>query len=58
MKRGDFIAMLPEEIHSVHNDGKEVALSLHTYGMHINHSGRSQFDPDAKRESPIVLKVD
>jgi len=58
MKRGDFIAMLPEEIHSVHNDGDAIALSLHTYGMHINHSGRSQFDPGAKTESPIVLKID
>lgn len=58
MHRGDFVAMLPEDIHSVHNDSDAVALSLHTYGMHINHSGRSQFDPAAKTESPIMLKID
>lgn len=58
MTRGDFIAMLPAEIHSVHNEADTVALSLHTYGMHINYSGRSQFDLEAKTELPIVLKVD
>ena len=33
------------EIHSVWNTGDQVSISLHTYGRHINHTGRSEFDP-------------
>ena len=49
---GDVVAMLPSDIHSVRNDGSEVALSLHIYGKHLNHTGRSQFDPETHTEAP------
>ena len=32
-------------------------MSLHTYGRHINYTGRSQFDLEHKREKPYVIKV-
>ena len=32
--------------------------SLHTYGKHINFTGRSQFDPDAGTEEPFVVVID
>jgi hypothetical protein len=32
-------------------------MSLHTYGWHINYTGRSEFDPQGKREKPYVIKV-
>ena len=38
-------------------DGKNVSMSLHTYGRHINYTGRSEFDVERKREKPYVLKV-
>jgi len=38
-------------------DGKNVSMSLHTYGRHINYTGRSEFDVGRKREKPYVLKV-
>ena len=54
---GKAVCCMPEDIHSVWNNGKEVAVSLHTYGRHLNHTGRSVFDVDAKTESPCVVKV-
>ena len=53
---GDAIVMLDEHIHSVTNESDAVTLSLHVYGMHPNHTGRSQFDPEAETESVFVVK--
>ncbi len=44
---------MPEDIHSVFNYGDKIAVSLHTYGRHLNHIGRSVIDVDAKTESPV-----
>ncbi len=55
-REGDVVQMLPGAIHSVTNVGSRVALSLHVYGRHINHTGRSQFDVAAKSETPWVAK--
>jgi predicted metal-dependent enzyme (double-stranded beta helix superfamily) len=54
---GDVVQMLPGAIHSVTNVGDDVALSLHVYGRHVNHTGRSQFDVAAKTETPWVAKT-
>jgi hypothetical protein len=35
----------------------EIDKSLHTYGRHINYTGRSEFDPEHKCERPYVIKV-
>jgi predicted metal-dependent enzyme (double-stranded beta helix superfamily) len=58
MKPGDVARCYPEHIHRVWNVGKSVAMSLHTYGRHINYTGRSEFDLDAKTEKPIILKIE
>ncbi len=58
MKAGDVARCYPEHIHSVWNVGKNISMSLHTYGRHINFTGRSEFDPQAKREKPYILKVE
>lgn len=55
---GDVIAMPTGTIHSVWNDTDRVTLSLHIYGKHINFTGRSQFDPEKRTETPFILKVD
>lgn len=57
MTAGDIARCYPEHIHSVRNVGKDVSLSLHTYGRHINYTGRSEFDLEHKREKPLVIKV-
>ena len=48
--------MLPTgAIHSVRNDSDTVAVSLHIYGRHVNHTQRSQFDPATRSEAPYRL---
>ena len=32
-------------------------MSLHTYGRHINYTGRSEFDLESKREKPYAIKI-
>lgn len=54
---GEVTACTPSAIHSVWNTGKNVSISLHTYGRHINFTGRSEFDPEAKTERPFNVTV-
>jgi predicted metal-dependent enzyme (double-stranded beta helix superfamily) len=54
---GDVARCLPEHIHSVWNVGKDISMSLHTYGRHVNYTGRSEFDPAQKLERPFMVKV-
>jgi len=54
---GDITRCYPEHIHSVWNVGKTVSMSLHTYGRHINYTGRSEFDVEQMREKPYLLKI-
>ena len=53
---GDVVAMLPHEIHSVVNETDAVTVSLHTYGKHLNYTGRSQFDPRTRVEQAFLVK--
>jgi len=57
MMAGDVARCYPEHIHSVWNVGKDISMSLHTYGRHINYTGRSEFDPERKLEKPYIVKV-
>jgi predicted metal-dependent enzyme (double-stranded beta helix superfamily) len=57
MTAGDVTRCYPEHIHSVWNVGNDISMSLHTYGRHINYTGRSEFDPEGKREKPYLVKV-
>ena len=54
---GEVIELDGDAIHSVLNDGDHTTLSLHVYGMHLNHSGRSIFDPEANSEEKLIVKV-
>jgi predicted metal-dependent enzyme (double-stranded beta helix superfamily) len=53
---GEIVAFLPHEIHSVTNDTENVTVSLHIYGIHLNHTGRSQFDVEKNIETPFFVK--
>lgn len=54
---GDVICLRAKGIHAVWNDGDRVTVSLHTYGRHINHTGRSAFDLAADKVSPFIVNV-
>jgi predicted metal-dependent enzyme (double-stranded beta helix superfamily) len=54
---GEVIAMPSGMIHNVRNETDAVTVSLHIYGRHINHTGRSQFDLEARTETPFIVKV-
>ena len=57
MTAGDIARCYPEHIHRVWNVGKNVSMSLHSYGRHINYTGRSEFDVEHKHERPFVVKI-
>ena len=45
IRRGVAATFLPDDIHSVRNDGAEPSLSLHIYGRNLANINRSEFDP-------------
>ncbi|HLX81711.1 MAG TPA: cysteine dioxygenase family protein [Burkholderiales bacterium] len=53
----DVLAMPAGTIHSVWNETDRVTVSLHIYGKHVNHTGRSQYDPGKRTETPFQLKI-
>lgn len=52
---GDAIAITPEIIHSVHNPGERISVSLHIYGRNINFTGRSRYDPENRTVTPWTV---
>ncbi len=54
---GGAVCCMPEDIHSVWNNGDTVAVSLHTYGRHLNHTGRSIFNIEDNTEIPCIVNV-
>lgn len=57
VRRGDALGFLPDDIHSVHNEGETASLSLHIYGKSLAHIDRSEFDPERKVERPCPKRV-
>lgn len=55
---GTVAACMPDDIHSVWNTGDGVSVSLHTYGRHLNYTGRSEFDVEAKEERPFIVAIE
>lgn len=49
---GDVLRFLPDDIHSVVNEGRTPSLSLHVYGRSLARVQRSEFDPIAKLQRP------
>jgi predicted metal-dependent enzyme (double-stranded beta helix superfamily) len=54
---GDVVTLMPDAIHSVVNETGAVTVSLHTYGMHLNYTGRLEFDPDRNTAGPVTRTV-
>ena len=54
---GDLVCIRKGGIHAVRNDSDKVTLSLHTYGTHINHTIRSQFDLEARTAKEFKVEI-
>ena len=52
MQYGDVCTLLPDDIHSVRNEGDVPSLSLHVYGKSLAITDRHEFDPEAKIVRP------
>ena len=53
---GTSLVLMPRSIHSIENRGDRINVSLHTYGIHTNHTDRSQFDPENHIASSWKIK--
>ena len=58
LRPGDVTACTPAAIHKVWNTGDQLSISLHTYGRHINFTGRSEFDLENHVERPFIVSVE
>ena len=57
VRKGDVVALLPDDIHSVRNEGDTPSLSLHMYGKALAKVERSEFDPTNKTQRPCPQRV-
>ncbi len=57
IRDGDACALLPDDIHSIHNDGATPSLSLHVYGKSLAITNRNEFDPEADVIRPCPNRV-
>jgi predicted metal-dependent enzyme (double-stranded beta helix superfamily) len=55
---GDVVGLPAGAIHSVWNDSDTISVSLHIYGMHFNHTERSQFDLERNTETPFKVRIE
>ena len=55
---GELVCIKTGGIHKVTNETERMTLSLHTYGRHINHTNRSQFDLDTNARTEFIVRVE
>lgn len=55
---GEVLAMPAGGLHSIWNETDAVTVSLHVYGKHLNHTGRSQFDLEKHTVAPLAVRVE
>jgi predicted metal-dependent enzyme (double-stranded beta helix superfamily) len=55
---GELVCIRTGGIHKVTNETDRMTLSLHTYGRHINHTNRSQFDLDTNARTEFIVRVE
>ena len=54
---GELVCMRTGGIHMVTNESDAITLSVHTYGRHINHTARSQFNLDTGEKKLFMVRV-
>lgn len=57
LRPGEVLAMPSGLIHGVRNDTDRTTLSFHVYGLNLNKSARSQYDPDRGTERPFPVRL-
>ncbi|MBM08751.1 MAG: hypothetical protein CMF69_04135 [Magnetovibrio sp.] len=55
--KGEAVHFLPDDIHSVFNNGDGPSLSSHIYGRDLANVERSEFDPINKLERPCPKRI-
>ncbi len=55
---GDVVCIKNGGIHLVRNETDSVTVSLHTYGKHVNHTNRSQYDLESNRKQDFIVKIE
>jgi len=55
---GELVCMKTGGIHKVTNETDTMTLSLHTYGRHVNHTSRSQFDLETNAKQDFKVNID
>ena len=55
---GELVCIRTGGIHKVTNETDRVTLSLHTYGMHINHTNRSQFNLETNERTEFIVRME
>ena len=55
---GELVCIKTGGIHKVTNETERMTLSLHTYGRHINHTNRSQFNLDTNERTEFIVRVE
>jgi predicted metal-dependent enzyme (double-stranded beta helix superfamily) len=55
---GELVCIRSGGIHKVTNESERMTLSLHTYGRHINHTNRSQFNLDTNERTEFIVRVE
>lgn len=55
---GELVCVKTGGIHKVSNETDRLTLSLHTYGKHINHTNRSQFDLETNERKRFMVRVE
>ncbi len=54
---GDLVCMKTGGIHKVVNETDRMTLSVHTYGRHVNHTNRRQFDLASKSCKEFLVDI-
>jgi predicted metal-dependent enzyme (double-stranded beta helix superfamily) len=55
---GELVCIKTGGIHKVTNETDRMTLSLHTYGMHINHTNRSQFNLETNERTEFIIRIE
>lgn len=54
---GDLVCIKNGGIHAVRNESDKVTLSLHTYGTHVNHTVRYQYDLETRSAAEFKVEM-
>lgn len=57
-REGELVCVKSGGIHKVTNETDDITISVHTYGRHINHTNRSQFNLETNQRELYLVRVE